>query len=256
MSFGTHTPRFYPVQGGDDRPSVTTILSVLDKPALVPWAARVTAEYIQSHIDDCFDADEIYELCNTAKNDFRAVSQTACDIGTAVHRAVELSLKQTGIDEAVETALDETGIKKPDDVERVWNGTGAFHKWEKDHGVTPLALEVRMDNAELGYAGRVDFVGYVNGKLTLIDFKTSKAFYPEYAMQTAAYRDCEPETGDFHPADIVANGVLRLDKNTGKPHYKDYSEFYEYDLDMFQLLCRFYHLQMERKRVAKERRAK
>lgn len=252
MSFGTKTPRFYEV--GEDRyPSVTTILSVLDKPALLPWVAKCVVEYIILYFNSDMTLSEAYALFEGAKKSYRDVSKKACDIGTAVHGAVEYYLKGAEPQKALEMALKNVAVNEGADltdefIDKAGAGFDAFLSWAEDHNLEPVALEVRMDNHEFRYAGRVDFVGRVDGILTLIDFKTSKGFYDEYAMQTAAYRDCIPEGNEFDPRDVLSHGVLRLDKDTGKPHYKDYSGLYEHDLAMFQALAQFYHLSLQRRK--------
>ena len=40
------------------------------------------------------------------------------------------------------------------------------------------------------YAGTADFIAKVDGKLTIGDFKTSKAIYPEAALQLSALFGC------------------------------------------------------------------
>ena len=270
MSFGTYTPRFYPVGDADKYPSVTTILSVLDKPALLPWVAKCVVEYVKQNavtigpIDDnsvgkC-SVSRLINVLDNAKKHYRTVSKKACDIGTAVHGAVEYYLKGATPEDAVSMALTnvetEEGADVTDDfIAKVQAGFDAFVAWANEHDLEPVALEVAMYNHEFRYAGRVDFVGHVDGVLTLIDFKTSKGFYDEYAMQTAAYRDCIPDVDTFDPLDIVAHGVLRLDKETGKPYYKDYSDFFGIDLEMFQTLARFYNLSLHRKKIAAELKA-
>jgi hypothetical protein len=59
----------------------------------------------------------------------------------------------------------------------------------------PVALKVEhvVVNRELGYAGTIDLLAKLRDKLFLIDFKTSKAVYPEHFAQVAAYINCFTE---------------------------------------------------------------
>jgi hypothetical protein len=66
-------------------PSVTTILNVLNKPALVPWAVRVTCDYIENNLDKGSPT----EVLKMARKEATRVSQEAMDIGSAVHALVE-----------------------------------------------------------------------------------------------------------------------------------------------------------------------
>jgi hypothetical protein len=83
----------------------------------------------------------------------------------------------------------------------------------------------------------MDWLGMLNGKLTVIDYKVSKKIYPEHRYQVAAYRSC---------VGAEACGILRLDKETGLPEYKDYSKSYEKDLAVFQAMVNLYFLRHPR----------
>src|SRR6266568_649913 len=77
---------------GERFPSVTTILSVIDKPALKRWAAKMTAEYAVSnlHIWDQLDDAAAVDLLKGAP--FRYTEKRS-DLGTAVHEAVDRYVK-------------------------------------------------------------------------------------------------------------------------------------------------------------------
>lgn len=77
--------------------------------------------------------------------------------GTAVHNAIENYTKY-GIEDY------------PPEVEGYFN---AFLSWFQDHGVKPYGSEVRLYHGSLLYAGTADMLAEVDGKDTLIDFKTS-----------------------------------------------------------------------------------
>ena len=62
----------------------------------------------------------------------------------------------------------------------------AFLKWAEEHNVKPISLEQTVYGD--GWAGTLDFYGYFNGRLYVIDWKSSKAHYPEMRYQVAAYR--------------------------------------------------------------------
>jgi hypothetical protein len=72
-------------------PSVTTILKVLDKPALVQWAANCAVDYIAGKMSTkpSISRYDLLDLLAEAKANFRKVSQTAMDIGTRVHALIE-----------------------------------------------------------------------------------------------------------------------------------------------------------------------
>lgn len=78
---------------GGDVPSVTTILKVLDKPALPQWAANCARDYMiekveEERIGTVPDA-MVKDWAREAAKNFRKVSETAMDVGTRVHNLIE-----------------------------------------------------------------------------------------------------------------------------------------------------------------------
>ncbi len=100
------------------------------------------------------------------------------------------------------------------------------------------------------WAGTMDFYGYFNDKLYVIDWKSSKprnkktgkGIYPESRYQVAAYRSTQE--------DVSGCGVLRLDKETGMPDWNDTSKSYEEDLAVFQAMVDLYFIKHPRVRKA------
>lgn len=63
-------------------------------------------------------------------------------------------------------------------------------KYFIEHGMSPdttLDAELTMIDTSLGYAGTLDWIGTKDGKLTLVDYKTSKAARESMFIQLAAY---------------------------------------------------------------------
>ena len=111
-------------------------------------------------------------------------------------------------------------------------------KWKDDNDVKPIYLEQTVSSKY--WAGTLDFLGWYNGKLYVIDWKSSKSFYPEMRYQIAAYRSAAPRHG------VEGCAVLRLDKLTGLPEFKDYSKTYEKDLKVFNAMVDLFYLRHPR----------
>ena len=213
--------------GGFEYCSVTTIISdCTDKSgALTQWAANMVVEWIKTnghkeYNDECgsnprwtMDADEL----NEARFNFREVSKDALDIGSETHSAIEHYLK-TNKEPKIEN-------------EKVLAAFVAFLEWKDEHQLFPLGLEETVYGD--GFGGMLDYRGMFDEKEYVIDWKSSKAIYPEMRIQTAAYRSCFPTA--------VGNAVLRLDKETGLPEFKDFSKTYENDLKTFHLMRDLYY---------------
>ena len=96
--------------------SPSSILGVIDKPMLIDWAVRTACEYIyQNH----GKFQNIQDLLDMAKKEWRSVRDEAADYGSQVHEWVEKWIKND--------KQEMTGIKEVD------NGILAFLKWQKEH---------------------------------------------------------------------------------------------------------------------------
>jgi len=213
---------------GNKLPSVTTISGVLDKPALLYWAVNCACNYILENLSTdpfCpYKAEEIYPIVESARKNFRKVSATALDIGSAVHEAIERYLK--------------TGKEPQAPSNEVLSAFLAFLEWLdtwKSWETVTTEMTVYSDR----YAGTCDWVVILNGKKYLVDFKThndeskAKLPYEEVRFQTAAYRATDDS--------IQGNGVLYLGKTKGLPKWFDLSDTYEQDLKVFNLLTELWY---------------
>jgi hypothetical protein len=74
-------------------------------------------------------------------------------------------------------------------------------------------MEHRLYSREHDYAGTLDVVGEVDGKLAVVYWKKSKAIYDEMPLQAAAYAQAWAE---MHDERVPDRWVVRLDKETGE----------------------------------------
>lgn len=107
-------------------------------------------------------------------------------------------------------------------------GEGAFadrfDEWWEQYGVRPLSPEVTIWNAEVGYAGTLDLVAEIGGRVCVIDYKTKgtdregrvKPLDPKVAMQLAAGAQAQEKLVDAaagtwepweHPRDVMLLAV-------------------------------------------------
>lgn len=219
---------------GRDLPSVTTICGVLEKPALVQWAANQACDYIMYNLAQVSKGigpwypEDVGPIVEKARKEFRSASKKAMDIGSNVHAAIEYLLK-TG-KEPVISADEELA------------GYMAFLEWADHHDF--LAIETEHTVYSDKYAGTCDLICTLNGKKYLIDFKTSTmrdgtAAYPEHRFQVAAYRQTDPT--------IEGTGVLYLNEQDGYPQWRDVSGTYEKDVAVFNCLVELWYLIHDRK---------
>ena len=105
------------------------------------------------------------------------------------------------------------------------HGEGAFaarfDDWWDEYRVVPLAAEVTVWNHQVGYAGTLDLVAEIGGRLCLVDYKTKgtgrdgrvKQLDPKVVMQLAAGYKAEEmvvdaETGTWEPWKYGADPML------------------------------------------------
>lgn len=98
---------------------------------------------------------------------------------------------------------------------------------------------------ELGVAGICDWFALIDGKVSLPDWKTSKAIYSSYRYQTAAYaRAIEEEVGIV----VEDRWILRIDKQTGE--FEDVRlprEEMQEDFDTFTAAVKLYRREQQLK---------
>ena len=223
---------------GVEYPSVTYILVLFYNPYLKQWAVNCAIEYITEHKNDnTYQAGGTSSLLQDARYAYKNVSETALSIGSEVHYAIEQHIKNI---------LGDKGTSAPLTTVESENAFNAFLKWEKEYIKKYLFTEMTIVNKVSGYAGTLDCVAvFNNDKKYVIDFKTSKAIYSSYEMQIAAYASTFSINNPMHATDNI--GILRIDKETGLPHWKDVTKKYKRKLDAFEALVKFYYLVAKRR---------
>jgi len=173
--------------------SVTQALGIINKPALISWAARMAAEYFKDQIEPgkSYDEVQLITIFESAKGAHWKKKVDAGNLGTFVHNWVEdhINGKKPAI--PVNKALK-------DAVQR-------FLDWEKAHKVKFLLSEQQVYSRKYNYTGTLDFICKIDGKMYIGDLKTSSGIYPEMLIQTAAYRFARSEE---YPREKYAGQVI------------------------------------------------
>lgn len=167
-------------------PGVTTILGVLNKPALVKWASATVAEYVADNRDA---VEHLYAagrgpMIGALKEVPWQKRDDAADRGHTLHDFAEKILR------GVELADDEIG----DDLLPVVENAIAFLT---DWQIKPLLIEAPCASREHWFAGTLDLIAEYtrpdtgHSGVAIFDWKSGKALYPEYAWQLNAYAHAE-----------------------------------------------------------------
>ena len=176
--------RYYVTPTGEKYPSVTSVTGLLNKESIKKWRKRVGEEKANK------------------------ISTQAARHGTSAHQLFEDYIRNDNFEEKFKSAMPTTQ-QAFISVEKLLNQIGTVH-----------ALEAPLYSHELQLAGRVDCIAEWEGKLSVIDFKTSaKPKNPEwitnYFIQETAYAKMFEElTGKEVEAIVtliaVSNGTSQL----------------------------------------------
>ncbi len=179
--------RFYTVDGRQ-LPSVTTVLEIIAKPALGPWYAKEERRYFETAMLDVLsragarDPEYVLAAVAEAVTGVKAADrekQKARTIGTAIHAGVEWQLR---------TRLGEDAGEEPRLPDAAAWAVESWKDWAAEVALEPLAIERTVACRQCGYAGTLDLYARVRGVLTVLDWKSGKAIYPEAFLQNVAYR--------------------------------------------------------------------
>jgi hypothetical protein len=202
----------YKLADGKRVPGTTTVLGVLNKPALVAWANRLGLEGVDSS---------------------RYVDESA-RIGTLAHYLVQCHLTKQ------EPDLSQYGRFEIDKAE---NALISYFEWEKSRNIVPIENELPLVSEAYGYGGTIDFIGMIDEIHTICDFKTGSGIYDEHYYQVCAYRQLAIENG-FEVNQVRILNIPR--KETEEFTEKIYTSF-DKGWKIFQHCLEIYNLQKDKK---------
>jgi hypothetical protein len=203
---------------GERVPGVTTILSRFkESGGLIHWA---------------------WEQGRDGK-DYRETRDAAANAGTCAHDMVECDIRGKTFDP---TGYDEKMI------ERATGAFNAYLEWKHQTNLqvkeaeVSLLCKLRFGDEEIGFGGTLDAM-FVQGKLSLGDFKTSNSTYSDYIIQLAGYKLLweynfpeQPIDGGYH--------ILRFSKQEHPDDPVSFCHHYWSDIDIavrqFKLMLQAY----------------
>jgi len=192
--------RYYimPENEGNPLVSVTSVVrDVIDKPLLVNWGKRVGLEageaVIRRHIGRVIDCELVDSFMSKSRSELKTTSTAAANFGTRSHQIIESLIKGEApiIPLEYQTVVD------------------GFNLWRDKYDTHIIGVESPVFSTTLGIGGTIDALGFQDSGLVLVDWKTSKGFYPEYALQAGGYICCLEEMLDYS---ISSAWVIRFGK--------------------------------------------
>ena len=214
-----HPKGGYRDSNGKRIPGVTTVIGRFkESGALIRWAYNRGKE-----------GEELYES-----------RDKAAEAGTAAHELCERHIKG---DILIENGQPTDQAREVANVPvemfpLVWSSFQAYLAWERQTKLEIIDTERSLISAH-GYGGTYDAIGEIDGKLCMLDWKTSNAVYGDHIYQLGAYKALYEEhhdrkiDGGYH--------LLRFAKTHG-----DFTHHFWPNLDEaiegFMLMLRLYQI--------------
>lgn len=162
-------------------PGVTSILGMLPKPFLKPWAAKMVAEYAVDNIGSYIDLllrGERQAVVDMLKRAPDRNTAGAADIGTEVHDLFDRMAQ---------------GEPRPARVHpELVPYVDHFEAFLEEFTPSFTFMEETVWSDEHGYAGSFDAFAEIAGERVWVDYKTTRSgVHEEVALQLAAYRHAD-----------------------------------------------------------------
>ena len=175
----------------------------------VPGVTTITGRF-----DDKQGLMEWYMRCGVQGVDPKKAARRAADAGTLAHDAAEHYL------EGKKVNWDDLYSKlqhPPDDEQKEWarQAAGAAYIWIRKHRPKVIEIEGEYTDPDHLYGGCFDAIVEIDGKLEIIDWKTSKNITKYNFVQLAAYMGMWEKK---HGKKLDGGRVIHLCKKTGLPN--------------------------------------
>ena len=242
-------------------PSITGVLSVMEKAALIPWAAGQVRQYAEKRFAEIarsqsfFQPQEVSNVLAEAEECWKELSK-ATTIGSLAHRHLHEELKyRSGLREnSPSLTLEANTILQPgisqEMIELANLSIKAGLEFLEENRVEPLMFERVLFSPTHGFIGTADLIARVNGTLSVLDWKTSKAIYPSMFLQLAAYQCCYME--EFPEQTIQNRIVVNIKKDgSGFEFEQKGLESYTEDLEAFLACNQLYRWNRENDKYKK-----
>lgn len=199
--------RYYKLADGTKLPSVTTVLQVLNKPALIGWASKTAANEAIANLP------KLVRMCRTDPDGAYKWLQ-----GSPSRQATDAANAGSGVHRIAEAHVLGEPYPPPDPATPAGQTHAQFIAWLGAYKPAFEATEAVVVNRTVGYAGSLDAICRIpalDNRLIVLDYKTGKTGpYPEWALQVAAYARGEemwlPDDTRVDMPPIEGAAVLRL----------------------------------------------
>lgn len=214
-------------------PSVTSIIGIIDKPAVGAWKVNTMLDAAWSMYDSPAEFIDKDTWKASVESAWSTETKKAAELGTLIHNYIERFLASDPDARFVDGYYDQCRMIEDWLMDNIHGGTCEESFYHDAYGYR--------------YGGRIDFHGLLkDGRRTVIDFKTQNlkgkgkpTYYDEWKWQLAAYRDyLVSRIGE----DYVAMSVVIDTGAIDTIHSREYtSDEMDAALDVFTAICGAYY---------------
>jgi hypothetical protein len=174
--------------------------------------------------------------------DYKQVRDKAADAGSGTHAMVEADASGNDPEKALELFHEDIRASAR-------MGFDAYREWKGTSKIEIVEQEMQLVSEEYKFGGTPDAIGYCNGKLSLLDWKTG-AIYPDHLIQVAAYRQLWHEN---RPDDQLESfHLVRFNRDTAEFSHKMFNAAsVDTGWEQFKLLRQAYELDKQIKKAVK-----
>jgi len=187
--------------------SVTAILDIRAKPALIGWAAREASSFFKAELlrlgQRALDTATLEQIAKDAAGAHRRKAKDAADLGTACHGAFDAIVK---------------GREPEDYPKELEEPVSAFKTYRLQSDIEVVATELAVASAKYRAGGRLDFLGWSEsrGGWGIGDYKTASGWYGnDFAYQAGGGYGLMVE--EMYGIEIKWAEIVRFSK---KPPYE------------------------------------
>ena len=173
--------------------SVTGVLKMSAKPALIQWAANMACAHVEKNWKPGKSYDELHikKVLKDAKYAHRTKAESGKEFGTLGHQYMESFIRS-------QSEFGAPAAELPEHPE-VRSACEQMVAWLDENVEEYIGCEMLIYSRKLRIASTLDVMARFKGAgLTLTDWKFTSGVYPEYRYQMAAYAkifgECYGET--------------------------------------------------------------
>lgn len=195
---------------GNDTCSVTSVLNVIASPVLEAWKIKSVVNAIKDGMAETFPelpVTVVNGICEAAKRIPKQKASDAANVGTIVHEWLE----KYGY-----AKMNDLPVPAKPDIPEAILAIDAFLEYAENNIMDFILVERVIYSKENDYVGTLDaLVMLKDGRVALMDYKTSGGIYDKYYAQIGGYYLALVEELGIH---IDCAIILRIGKDGISEH--------------------------------------